>query len=287
LNCETLVSHVCRERIYAFLIAETGFCYPSPYPSPTRGEGNKESESKLSHSTKCEKMKIMAMLPTYNEAENIKPLINDILALRDDMEVVVVDDNSPDGTWKIVKERSENNSRIHLVHRVNEKGRGSAGIAGFLYAVKNSADFIIEMDADFSHNPKYIPAFIDKMKDCDVVIGSRLIKGGGEVGRSFLRTLITLLANFYIRFILGLNIKDCTSGYRCFKREVLASIELEKMESNGPAIVQEVLYACKKKRFKMLEVPIIFENRRFGKSTFSTKIMMRGLISVLKFRFKK
>lgn len=227
------------------------------------------------------------MLPTYNEAENIKPLINEILALSDDMDVVVVDDNSPDGTWKIVKEISEANPRVHLVHRINEKGRGSAGVAGFQYAVKSGADYIIEMDADFSHNPKYIPVFIEKMKDCDVVIGSRLIKGGGEAGRSFLRRAITVLANFYIRFVLGLKIKDCTSGYKCFRCGVLASIGLEKMESNGPAIVQEVLYACKKKGFKMIEVPIIFENRRFGQSTFNTKIMLQGLISVLKFRFKK
>ncbi len=231
-------------------------------------------------------MKIMAMLPTYNEAENIKPLIEEILSLRDDMEVVVVDDNSPDGTWRIVKEMSESNQRVHLVHRVNEKGRGSAGIAGFLYAVENDADYIVEMDADFSHNPKYIPIFIEKIQDCDVVIGSRLIKGGGEVGRNFIRTIITTFANLYIRVMLGLKIKDCTSGYRCFKKEVLASIGLDKMDSNGPAIVQEVLYACKKKGFKMVEVPILFENRRFGKSTFNTKIMLQGLISVLKFRLR-
>lgn len=230
--------------------------------------------------------KIMAMLPTYNEALNISPLIDELLKIHPGMEVVVVDDNSPDGTWKIVQERSKKDERIHLVHRMNEKGRGSAGIAGFKYAVEKGADFIIEMDADFSHNPKFIQAFLEVADDYDVIVGSRLVKGGGEFGRSLARTIITHLANAYIRFILGIPLKDCTSGYKVFKRQVLQKIDLDKMTSNGPAIVQEVLYACQKNGFKFVEVPIMFEERRAGKSTFSIRIMISGLLSVLKFRFK-
>lgn len=229
--------------------------------------------------------KIMAMVPTYNESANIIPLIDELLSIAPEMEVVVVDDNSPDGTWKLVKARAEQSSRVHLVHRTDEKGRGSAGIAGFKYAVNAGAELIVEMDADFSHNPKYISEFLKVIDSCDIVIGSRLIKGGGETGRNFFRTMITFFANTYIRTVLGLPLKDCTSGYKMFKRHVLESIELDKMISNGPAIVQEVLYSCRKKGFRFKEVPILFEERRAGQSTFNAKIMLQGLTSVLKFRF--
>lgn len=232
-------------------------------------------------------MKIMAMLPTYNEAENIQPLIRELLALRDDMEVVVVDDNSPDGTWKLVKEMSAENPRVHLVHRTHEKGRGSAGIAGFLYAVNAGADYVIEMDADFSHHPRFIPSLLETAEKSDVVIGSRLVPGGKEVGRAVLRPIITILANWYIRTVLGLPVKDCTSGFRVFRRKVLEQIGLERMRSNGPAIVQEILVACQAKKFSFAEVPIVFEERRAGTSTFTLRIMLNGLWSVLKFRFRR
>jgi dolichol-phosphate mannosyltransferase len=232
-------------------------------------------------------MKIMAMLPTYNEAENIQPLIRELLALRDDMEVVVVDDNSPDGTWQLVKEMAATNPRVHLVHRTNEKGRGSAGIAGFLYAVNAGADYIIEMDADFSHHPRFVPALLKAAETSDVVIGSRLVPGGKEVGRGLLRPLITIMANWYIRTALRLPVRDCTSGFRVFRRSVLEQIGLERMTSNGPAIVQEILVACRAKGFSFVEVPIVFEERRAGTSTFTLRIMLDGLWSVLKFRFRR
>lgn len=230
---------------------------------------------------------IMTTLPTYNEAENIKPLMDEILALRSDMEIVVIDDNSPDGTWRIVGEAAAQNPRIHLIHRKNERGRGSAGAAGFAFAVKSGADFIVEMDADFSHHPRFIPSLLKTAEHADVVIGSRLIEGGGETGRSPVRTLITHLANFYIRLVLGLKAKDCTSGYRVFRRAVFEAIKPETLASNGPAIVQEVLWRCRQNGFRIAEAPILFEERRGGKSTFNTKIMLAGLWAVLKLRFKK
>lgn len=228
----------------------------------------------------------MAMIPTYNEIGNIEKLINEILKQNENIEVVIVDDNSPDGTWKKVKEMQENNSRIHLVHRINEKGRGSAGIAGFIYAINHNADYVIEMDADFSHQPKYIPLLLAKADQDTVVIGSRLVEGGNEAGRSPTRKLITNLASIYIRLILNVPVKDCTSGYRVFSRKILQKINLEQMKSNGPAIVQEILVACKREGFSFVEVPIMFEERYAGESTFNFKIMLAGLISVIKFRIK-
>lgn len=231
-------------------------------------------------------MSIMVTLPTFNESANIMPLIDELLALRDDISVVVIDDDSPDGTHRLVRERQEKDPRVHLIHRIGERGRGTAGAAGFKYAVAQGADLTVEMDADFSHHPRFLPALLNAAKDTDVVIGSRLITGGGETGRSFIRKIITHLANSYIRLVLGLKVRDCTSGYRVFRRAVLKAIHLETLTAKGPAIVQEVLFRCSQHGFRMVEVPIIFEERKRGKSTFNWKIMLSGLWSVWKFRFR-
>jgi len=230
---------------------------------------------------------IMAMIPTYNESLNIASLIKDVLAADERMEIVVVDDNSPDGTWNIVAQAAQGDPRVQLVRRMNERGRGSAGVAGFVYALDHGADYIVEMDADYSHHPRFLPAMLKAAFDgADVVIGSRLVAGGGEVGRSGARTLLTSLANFYIRFILRLPVRDCTSGYRVFSRSALSRVPLARMTSNGPAIVQEVLQSCAAAKCTFAEVPIQFEERRRGKSTFNLKILFAGLLSVLKFRIR-
>jgi len=229
----------------------------------------------------------MAMLPTYNEAENIKPLVEEILALGPEYEALVVDDHSPDGTWRIVEEMAAVNRRVHLLHRTTDRGRGTAGAAGLREAVRLGADRVIEMDADFSHDPKFIPALVAAADSADVVIGSRLVKGGGETGRSFVRTLITFGANLYIRLVLGLPIRDCTSGFRVFRAEALRKMHLEKMTSRGPAIVQELLLAARRAGCRFAEVPILFQERRAGQSTFNFKIMLAGLWSVIKFRFSR
>lgn len=231
-------------------------------------------------------MKTLVMIPTYNEKENIKDLINDILSLNDDISVVVVDDNSPDGTSQLVESTFGDNPRVELICRKNDKGRGTAGIVGFQHAVKKGADYIIEMDSDYSHHPRYIPELLKEIKDYDVVIGSRNIKGAREVGRSVFREFITWFANFYIRMIMGINVKDCTSGYRCFRRQVLESIGLEKMVSTGPSIVEEVLYACHKKKYRIKEIPIVFEDRTRGDSTKNLGEYMDTAFKILQFRFK-
>jgi dolichol-phosphate mannosyltransferase len=228
----------------------------------------------------------MAMLPTYNEAPNIEQLLREILKQGPDIGAVVVDDDSPDGTAAIVERLQQEDPRVHLILRKEERGRGTAGIVGFRYAVEQEIPMVIEMDADFSHPPFYIPLFLRQMKDCDLLIGSRLVEGGGERGRHPLRKWITRLANAYIRLILHLSIRDCTSGYRVFRREVLEAIELDQIMSKGPSVVEEVLYKAYKRGFRIKEVPYILEERKAGESTFNRKIMLNALKMMVKIRWK-
>ena len=231
-------------------------------------------------------MKAMAMIPTYNEALNIEPLLREILSQGPDVGAVVVDDNSPDGTAGIVERLRREDSRVHLILRTEERGRGTAGVAGFKYAVAQGVEFVIEMDADFSHQPSYIPFFLSQMDDCDLLIASRLVAGGGEKGRHLLRRWITRLANAYIRLILGLPVRDCTSGYRVFRREVLEKIGLDQLMAKGPPIVEEVLYKAYKQSFRLKEVPYILEERMAGQSTFNRKIMLDALMMMPKIRWR-
>ena len=230
-------------------------------------------------------MKPFIMIPTYNEKENIKNLIDRILELKiRNLHIVVVDDNSPDGTWKIIREISGKNRNIHLLLRKKGRGRGSAGRDGFAYCLKNGADAVVEMDADMSHNPKYIPLMINELKNADLVLGSRRVAGSKEVGRSMLRRFVTWGANLYIRLMLGLKAKDCNSGFRCFKREVLEKINIEKLESKGPAIVQEVLFKAHLKGFRIKEIPITFVDRTKGKSKLGLPQLAAGYFMVLKLK---
>jgi len=231
-------------------------------------------------------MRAMAMVPTYNEALNIEALLREILKQGPDIGAVVVDDNSPDGTAAIVERLRQEDSRVHLILRTAERGRGTAGIAGFQYAVKLGVPFIIEMDADFSHQPSYIPSFLEQMDGCDLLIASRLIPGGGERGRHFLRKWITRMANSYIRLILGLPVRDCTSGYRVFRREVLEAIDLGRIMSKGPSVVEEVLFKAYKRGFRIREASYILEERKAGESTFNRRIMLNALKMMLKIRWR-
>jgi dolichol-phosphate mannosyltransferase len=227
-------------------------------------------------------MKTLVMLPTYNEAGNITPLMDELLALEGMLDVLVVDDNSPDGTWQIVAARAETDPRIHLIHRVNARGRGTAGIAAFKYARDNGYDAAVEMDADFSHHPRFIPSLLQPLQadQSDIVIGSRLVSGGGETGRHPARRLITLAANFYIRTMLKLIPRDCTTGFRTFNRRALNAIPWENLDARGPEIVQEVLLEARRAGLRVVERPIIFEERRAGTSTFNWRIMRRSLAYV-------
>ena len=233
-------------------------------------------------------MKPFVMIPTYNERENIADLIRQIFNLQiKNLHVVVSDDNSPDGTWKIVKDISKKNRNVHLLLRKKDKGRGSAGRDGFIYCLKHEADVIIEMDADMSHNPKYIPLMMKELKNADLVLGSRRIEGSKEIGRSWFRRFITWGANLYIKILLGLKINDCNSGFRCFKREVLEKINVEKLQSKGPSIVQEILFKAHLKGFKIKEIPIIFVNRTKGTSKLGIPQLAQGYFMVLKLKIMK
>lgn len=229
--------------------------------------------------------KVIVMIPTYNEAENISSLLDSILTVDPELEVVVVDDDSPDGTWQIVSDKSKSNSHIHLLHRKKDRGRGKAGIAGFRYALDNGADFIVEMDGDFSHEPKFIPFILDASKTADVVLGSRYVKGGRDC-RGALRRFLSSLAGFYIKTILGFHIKDPTSGYRCFNRDILKRIDLDSLKANNPFIVTEVLYRCHKERAKIKEIPIVFKDREKGASKLGVKILISNLWKVLMLRIR-
>jgi len=221
------------------------------------------------------------MLPTYNEIENIESMIKTILNLEHTLEmkqlgvenvrVVVVDDNSPDGTGQFVKDfTSQNSSRIHLIER-EEKGRGSAGIAGFKYAITQDIDYLIEMDADFSHNPCDIPKLLREIESHDIVIGSRFVSGGQVGPRSILRRLASWIAGSFTRLVLGVNIRDWTSGFKCYKKHTLTLIDYENILSQGYSIGMETLYKLIKLGCSYKEIPIAFEDRNKGKSKFSIR----------------
>lgn len=233
-------------------------------------------------------MKTFVVIPTYNEAENIEGLIGKILALGiRDLAIIVVDDNSPDGTCSIVEGCSRKDHRVKLIRRLKKKGRGSAGIDGFKEALLSGADFIVEMDGDFSHDPKYIPDFLAAIEDCDVVLGSRFVKGGMDAGRGLKREIITRLAGIYVRGLLKLNIKDVSSGYRCFKRRVFEKVDLDNMISGGPSIVLEKLYKAISKGFKIKEMPIVFTDRKQGKTKLDYITLLETLVMVLRLRKMK
>ena len=230
-------------------------------------------------------MKTYVMIPTYNERENIENLIGEILNLKiSDLHVVVVDDNSPDGTSEIVKNLSKEHPEAELLLRTSGRGRGSAGIAGFKYALEHGADCVVEMDADFSHHPKYIPSFLEAIQEADMIIGSRFVGEGKDINRGFIRRIITFLAGIYVRTLLGLKIRDVSSGYRCFKRKVLEAIELDSVISTGPSIVSEVFYRTHLKGFSIKEIPIEFADRTHGQTKLNYVILLKTLLMVLKFK---
>lgn len=228
------------------------------------------------------------MIPTYNERDNIGALLEKILALDipgHRLKALVVDDSSPDGTGAIVSEFAKKDERVQLLTRTKKRGRGNAGIEGFLYSLNNGADYVIEMDADLSHNPQYLPDLIKAADSgADVVLGSRFVKGGADKDRGLYRQLVTKVAGFYVRTLLKINIRDVSSGYRCFKRKVLESLDLENLVSTGPSIVLEILFLSILKGWKITEVPIVFIDRRQGKTKLNWITLLETMVMVLRLR---
>ena len=229
-------------------------------------------------------MKVFVTLPTYNESENIGPLIGEIRRHGREIGIVVADDDSPDGTWKIVQEIAKKDPEVFLLRRVTNKGRGSAGVDAFKFALDHKADAVVEMDADFSHDPKHIPAFLEKIREFDIVIGSRAVREGRDLRKSPLRRRLTAFSSFYGGIVLGLPIKDINSGYRCFRRQVLEAVNLSSIRSTGPSIVQELLYKAYLQGFSIAEIPIVFTERQAGRSNLNVRKLIQGFVMVLKLR---
>jgi glycosyltransferase involved in cell wall biosynthesis len=224
------------------------------------------------------------IVPTYNEKENLEPLATQLLALPVDVHVIVVDDNSPDGTGEIADRLAEeSDGRLSVIHRAGKLGLGTAYIAGFRCALSNGAELICTMDADFSHNPRYIPAMIEKIgQGYDLVIGSRYVTGGGTSGCTLKRKLLSWGANAFARVLLGLHAHDTTAGFRCYRREVLEDVGLDTIKADGYSFLVEMLYHVQSRGWRVGEVPIIFENRQQGVSKISQGEVVRAIRTVLR-----
>jgi dolichol-phosphate mannosyltransferase len=229
-------------------------------------------------------LNIVVVIPTYNERESIESLIREVLSLSLELNILVVDDNSPDGTGAIVSKLAEESPKVRLLTRKKRKGRGSAGVDGFKKGLEMGADLIIEMDADFSHHPRHIPDLVANANNYKVVLGSRFVAGGADRDRGMLRQIVTRLAGLYVRKSLGIKIRDVSSGYRCFRKEVFEKVDLDDMISAGPAIVLEILYKVCLNGFSVKEVPIIFEDRRQGQTKLDTITLLETLVMVLRLR---
>ncbi len=225
------------------------------------------------------------VIPTYNERENIGELIPRVLEIPR-FRVLVVDDNSPDGTAEIVRDLARGEPRIGLLSRPGKQGLGRAYLAGFRRALDEGAEFICEMDADFSHDPRYLPDLLAAAETrYDLVLGSRYVRGGGTVNWGLARQLISRGGNVYARAILGLPISDATGGFRCYRRRVLETLDLGAIQSNGYSFQIEMVYRTRRAGFRVGEVPIIFPDRRVGQSKMSRRIVLEALLTVWRLRF--
>ncbi len=227
----------------------------------------------------------LVVVPTYNEAENIRALIEAVLAIPFPHEILVVDDASPDGTAAIVEEMAGKDARIHLMRRAGKLGLGSAYLDAFRWALSRDYALVVEMDADFSHDPGYLMALVKASEDADLVLGSRYVPGGGTQGWSFLRKLISRSGCLYARTILGLSIRDLTGGFKCFRRGVLEAIPLDEVVTDGYGFQVEMTYRAVRKNFRVAEVPILFVDRKVGKSKMSWKIFLEAARNVWWMRF--
>jgi len=229
-------------------------------------------------------MNTLVIIPTYNERENIERIVPLVLDKDPSIHVLIVDDNSPDGTGRIADSMAKENHRIFVIHRPNKSGLGTAYITGFKFALKKGYDLIFEMDCDFSHDPKYIPHFLKAIEDADLVLGSRYISGVNVINWPMSRLLLSYYANVYSRIVTGLPVKDATGGFKCFRREVLEAIDLDRVKSNGYSFQIEMSFRAWKKGFRIKEIPIVFEDRKAGRSKMSEKIVREAVWMVWKLR---
>lgn len=232
-------------------------------------------------------MDVRVIIPTYNERDNIAALVGKILALDNNVRVIIVDDNSPDGTGKIAEEIRENTLRVDVIHRSGKLGLGTAYIAGFKKALAEGADRVITMDADFSHDPAYIPDLVALANRFDVTIGSRYIPGGGTRNWGWKRRFISWGANTFARIMLGLKANDCTAGFRCYRRDVLSGIGLDQFISDGYSFLIEMLFKCQQRGHTVGETPIVFVNRARGRSKISQREIYRAMYTVMRLALRR
>ena len=229
-------------------------------------------------------LRALVILPTYNERENLPRLLDAILKIHPGLDALVVDDNSPDGTGDQADRIAARETRVKVLHRDGKYGLGTAYVAGFEYSLRHAYDYVIEMDADFSHRPEDLPALLSAAANADVVIGSRNVPGGRTIGWSWLRIFVSRGGSLYTRFFLKLPIMDCTSGFKCFSRSALSHLDLEHLLSNGYAFQVEVNHAFHQAGLTFAEVPITFPERTAGRSKMSPGIILEAALLVIRLR---
>lgn len=229
-------------------------------------------------------MSSAVVIPTYNESDNLPLLLKEIRAASPEMHIIVVDDNSPDGTGRIADDLARTDDHVQPIHRPAKLGLGTAHIAGIKSALSAGHDAILTMDADFSHSPKYIPALLAGLEKFDVMIGSRYVRGGGTLYCPLRRRVLSRGANMFAKMLLGLGARDCTAGFRAYRRIVLESIDLEGLFSNGYSFLIEMLFKCQAAGWKIGETPIIFEDRRHGTSKISRNEIVRAFQTVTRLK---
>ncbi len=228
----------------------------------------------------------LIIFPTYNERDNIEKIVHAVLPMDPRINVLIVDDNSPDGTGEIADRLASQESKVHVLHREKKEGLGRAYIAGFKWAIEQKFDFIFEMDADFSHGPEYIRDFLREIQNHDLVIGSRYISGVNVINWPMSRLLLSYYANAYTRVITGLPLRDATGGFKCFRREVLEAIDLDDVRSSGYSFQIEMSMRAWKKKFRIKEIPIIFVDRVAGTSKMSKRIVREAIWMVWLLRIR-
>lgn len=226
----------------------------------------------------------VVVIPTYNERENLPLIVERLLALEADLDILVVDDNSPDGTGVLADALAERHSRVQVLHRTAREGLGPAYLAGFREALAKGYSVIIQMDADLSHDPQYLPAMLERLKECDLVLGSRYVPGGGVSGWGFFRRMLSRGGSWMARRMLHLPYRDLTGGYKAWRRELLGRMPMEKVRSDGYCFQIEMTYCAHRLGARIAEVPIIFYNRRLGRSKMSAWIIGEAILRLWQLR---
>jgi dolichol-phosphate mannosyltransferase len=226
----------------------------------------------------------LVIVPTYNELDNIDALLERLLGLPHGLHVLIVDDHSPDGTADAVRRWTARDPRVHLIERPGKLGLGSAYRDGFRYALANGAEYVFEMDADFSHDPDSIGEFLKHAQEADVVLGSRYLKGVTVVNWPLKRLVLSYSANLYTRLVTGLPVNDATGGFKCFRRRALEGVRLENVKSDGYAFQIEMSFKCWKRGFRIKEIPIVFVDRRAGESKMNRRIIWEAVWMVWRLR---